>query len=72
MAKKENKRGSQAKDIHAVRFDERTWMRLNEVAEIYNTGVSVVIRTLLNKVLDDITDEAGYIQRGNKYMKESG
>lgn len=71
MAKKENKKAVQGKEIHSIRFDERTWMRLNEVAQVYSVGISVVIRTLLTKVLDDITDEAGYIEKKNKYMNDS-
>lgn len=68
MAKTEEENALQRKTIHAIRFDERTWMRLNEVAEIYDVGVSVVIRTLLTKALDDMEDEDGYIKRKNEYM----
>ena len=44
-----------------VRFDESTFMALNEIATRMDTNISVVIRAFCRKQINDITDINGNI-----------
>lgn len=44
-----------------VRFDELTFMALNEIATRMDTNLSVVIRAFCRKQINDITDINGNI-----------
>ena len=45
-----------------VRFDESTFMSLNEVAIRMRTNLSVVIRAFCKKQISEITDKDGNIK----------
>ena len=45
-----------------VRFDESTFMALNEVAIKMGTNLSVVIRAFCRKQISEITDKDGNIK----------
>lgn len=43
----------------SVRFDEHTMMVLNELSDKTGAKISVIIRSLVIKGIDEITDETG-------------
>lgn len=45
-----------------VRFDESTFMALNEVARKMRTNLSVVIRAFCRKQISEITDDKGNLR----------
>lgn len=44
-----------------VRFDDRDYIRIVELSKLCGTPLSVTIRALITKSLDDITDQAGFL-----------
>ncbi|MCR8874318.1 hypothetical protein [Phocaeicola barnesiae] len=54
-----------------VRFDESTFMALNEVAIKMKTNLSVVIRAFCRKQISDITDTNGNLMIHDKERPES-
>ena len=50
----------------SIRFDERTWMLLNELSNDTGASVSVVIRTIIMRGLNDIMDESGNLTVNEK------
>lgn len=58
------------KKKRTVRFDERTWMILNEVSRRTNASMSVIIRSLVMKGIDEITDEAGNLKIDEKQIQK--
>ncbi len=49
----------------AVRVEEHTYMRLKEICKRNRAGLSTVARAFISKVLDEITDEKGYLKPGS-------
>lgn len=45
-----------------VRVDERTYMLLEEISRRNRVGISVVIRALVSKGLNEIIDESGNLK----------
>lgn len=54
-------RNPSGKRIYAVRIDEHTMMQINEIAKRTQTSRSLVIRVLLSRSLNEITDDEGNI-----------
>lgn len=57
-----------------VRFDESTFMSLNEVAKKMKTNISVVIRAFCRKEINELTDINGNIilhEKRKKNQQES-
>lgn len=52
-----------------VRFDDSTFMSLNEVAKKMNTNLSVVIRAFCRKEINELTDKNGNIILNEKRKK---
>lgn len=50
---------SMKKELSFVRFSAYTDMRLNELMKITGQNKSVVIRTLVDRSLNELTDEQG-------------
>ena len=46
----------------SVRFDERTRMLLTELSEKTGASISVIIRGLIIRGMDEITDESGNLK----------
>lgn len=46
----------------SVRFDERTWMLLTELSEKTGASISVIIRGLIIRGMDEIMDESGNLK----------
>lgn len=49
-----------------VRFDDSTFMALNEIAKNMNTNLSVVIRAFCRKQINEITDSDGNLKIHDK------
>jgi predicted DNA-binding protein len=47
------------KRIKSVRFDERTWMLLNELSKKTETTVSVIIRSIVSYSIENLLDKDG-------------
>lgn len=45
----------------SIRFDERTWMLLNELSDKTNSNISIVVRSLVKKGLNELIDDSGNI-----------
>lgn len=58
------------KKKRTIRFDERTWMILNEVSKITGSSLSVIIRGLVMKGIDELTDEAGNLNINEKQIQK--
>lgn len=58
------------KKKRTVRFDERTWMILNEISRKTNASISVIIRSLVMKGIDEITDETGNLKIDEKQIQK--
>lgn len=54
----------------SVRFDERTWMLLNEISSKTGAKISVIIRSLVLKGIDEITDESGNLKLNEKQVQK--
>lgn len=54
----------------SVRFDERTWMLLNELSEKTGASISVVVRGFIIKGLDDIVDESGNLKINERQIQK--
>ena len=46
----------------SVRLNERTWMLLAELSEKTGASISVIIRGLIIRGMDEITDESGNLK----------
>lgn len=54
----------------STRFNERTIMVLNELSERMHVKVSVIIRGLVIKGIDEITDASGNLKIDEKQIQE--
>lgn len=54
-----------------VRIDEYTYLQVKEISQIQHVGLSAVVRALVRKTLNDITDREGYIKPGDHGKKDS-
>lgn len=59
------------KQLTFVRFDDYTLMRINEIVSSTGYNKSVVVRALVTKSLNDMTDQEGYI-KDEKDKKRKG
>ncbi|RGV48995.1 hypothetical protein DWW10_20795 [Bacteroides intestinalis] len=54
----------------SIRFDDRTLMLLEELSGKTSAKVSVVVRSLVMKGLNDIVDDAGNLKLDEKPIQE--
>ncbi len=54
----------------SIRFDDRTLMLLEELSSKTKVRVSVVIRSLVIKGIDEIIDETGNLKLNEKPIQE--
>ena len=54
----------------SIRFSERIWMILNELSEKTGVTVSVIVRSLVMKGIDEITDESGKLKIDERQIQE--
>lgn len=54
----------------SIRFDERTWMLLNELSCKTGANISVIIRSMIIRGLDAITDEFGELKVNEKQIQK--
>ena len=54
----------------SIRFNERIWMILNELSEKTGVTVSVIVRSLVMKGIDEITDESGSLKIDERQIQE--
>lgn len=54
----------------SIRFDERTWMILNELAEKTDANISIVVRGLVTKGLNSLIDKEGNLRLNEKQIQE--
>ncbi len=54
----------------SIRFNERILMLLTEISEKTGIKMSVVIRSLVIKGIDEITDETGNLRLNEKQIQE--
>lgn len=54
----------------SIRFDERTLMILGELSVITRSKMSVLVRSLVMKSINDITDNEGNIRLNEKPIQE--
>lgn len=54
----------------SIRFDERTWMLLNELSSKTGASISVVVRSIIINGLNSITDESGNLKINEKQIQE--
>lgn len=43
----------------SVRFDERSWMLLNELSNITGANISVIVRSMVNREIEGLIDKSG-------------
>jgi hypothetical protein len=53
----------------SVRLDERTIMLLSEISGMCSLSISSVVRYFINKEIDSVLDEKGYITVTPPYVK---
>lgn len=54
----------------SIRFDERTWMLLNELSKTTGASISVIIRGILMRGLNEVVDESGNLKINEKPIQE--
>lgn len=54
----------------SIRFNERTMMLLTEIAALTGSKMSVVVRSLVMKGIDEIMDESGNLKIDEKQIQE--
>ena len=54
----------------SIRFDDRTLMQLEELSNKTSVKVSVVVRSLVMKGINDIVDDAGNLKLDEKPIQE--
>lgn len=43
----------------SVRFDERSWMLLNELSSITGVNISVIVRSMVSREIEGLIDKSG-------------
>lgn len=59
-----------AKNRVTIRFSERTMMILNEIADKTGAKVSLIIRSLVIKGIEELTDESGNLKLNEKQIQK--
>ena len=54
----------------SVRFDERTWMLLNELSNKTGASISVIIRGMVIRGMDEIMDDSGNFKIDEKPVQK--
>nr|DAY10913.1 MAG TPA: SeqA protein N-terminal domain [Caudoviricetes sp.] len=54
----------------SVRFDERTWMLLNELSKKTGASISVVIRGMVIRGMDELMDDSGNFKINEKPVQK--
>ncbi|GFZ38972.1 hypothetical protein [Bacteroides nordii] len=54
----------------SVRFDERTWMLLNELSKKTGASISVIIRGMVIRGMDEIMDDSGNFKINEKPIQK--
>ncbi|MBT9871982.1 hypothetical protein GPL06_03955 [Bacteroides salyersiae] len=54
----------------SVRFDERTWMLLNELSKKTGASISVIIRGMVIRGMDEIMDDSGNFKINEKPVQK--
>nr|DAL14101.1 MAG TPA_asm: KacT, KacA, KacA, Complex, TOXIN [Caudoviricetes sp.] len=54
----------------SIRFDDRTLMLLEELSNKTSVKISVVVRSLVMKGINDIVDDAGNLKLDEKPIQE--
>ena len=54
----------------SVRFDERTWMLLNELSKKTGASISVIIRGMVIRGMDEIMDDTGNFKIDEKPVQK--
>ena len=54
----------------SVRFDERTWMLLNELSKKTGASISVIIRGMVIRGMDEIMDDSGNFKIDEKPVQK--
>ena len=54
----------------SIRFDDRTLMLLEELSNKTSVKVSVIVRSLVMKGINDIVDDAGNLKLDEKPIQE--
>lgn len=54
----------------SIRFDDRTWMILTELSAKTGAKVSVIVRGLVMKGIDEIMDEFGNLRIDERQVQE--
>lgn len=52
------------KKIYSIRLDERTMLQVRELAELTHSTPSIVIRALIRRAINEITDDEGNFHFG--------
>ena len=53
-----------------VRFDERTVMLLNELSDITKTSISVIVRGMVYRSIEELIDKSGNWKLPNENKEE--
>ena len=59
-----------AKKMINVRFDERTVMLLNELSDITKTSISVIVRGMVYRSIEELIDKSGNWKLPNENNEE--
>ena len=54
----------------SVRFDERTWMLLNELSKKTGASISVIIRGMVIRGMDESMDDSGNFKINEKPIQK--
>ena len=54
----------------SVRFDERIWMLLNELSKKTGASISVIIRGMVIRGMDEIMDDSGNFKINEKPIQK--
>ena len=54
----------------SVRFDERTWMLLSELSKKTGASISVIIRGMVIRGMDEIMDDSGNFKINEKPIQK--
>lgn len=54
----------------SIRFDERTLMLLSELSKITGTNISVIVRGMTIRCVEELIDKSGNWRMGNEKNKK--
>lgn len=58
------------KKSKSIRFDDRTWMLLEELSGRTGTSISSIVRFMVNRNIDELLDKAGNWKPNENKKKE--